>query len=445
MNCRNALSRIVLGIVGIGLVGMAASPRDATAEKPDWLTDAEKRIEACRQGDFEVTVLDAEGRPVVGAKVAAEQVRHDFLFGCNIFQWGRISDPELQEAYLRRFTDLLNYATAPFYWPSYESEQGKPNHDYTERLARWCKEHGVAVKGHPLAWNFADPRWLPDDPQEIYRLQIDRITDCVSRFRGLIDRWDVVNEATHFDREQFARRAPKMTRMWSEVGQVEFARRCFMAARSANPEAVLLINDYRTDPAYAEFIEKLVDDQGKRLYDVIGIQSHMHSGVWPNEQIRTVCERFARFGVPLHFTEMTIVSGAPGWERPRPWPTTPEGEERQAREVTRFYTMLFAEPAVEAITWWDFSDYHAWQGAPAGLVREDMSPKPAYEALLRLVKGEWWSRGEYQSDENGKIRGRVFYGEHRFTVELADGRRTEVVLHVAKGAPNVFQIRLAPQ
>ncbi|MGQ9605661.1 MAG: endo-1,4-beta-xylanase [Thermogutta sp.] len=442
MDRRNTLLRTVLRLIGVGLVGATVFARSAAAEKPDWLADAEKRIEASRKGDFEVTVLDAEGRPVAGAKVVSEQVRHDFLFGCNVFQWGRIADSELQEAYLRRFAELLNYATAPFYWPNYEPEQGKPSHDYTERLARWCKEHGIVVKGHPLAWNFADPRWLPDDPQTAFRLQLDRITDCVSRFRGLIDRWDVVNEATHFDREEFFRRAPKMTRMWSEIGQVEFARQCFLAARAANPEAVLLINDYRTDPAYANFIERLVDDQGKRLYDAIGIQSHMHSGVWSNEQIRTICERFAKFGVPIHFTETTIVSGSPGWERPRPWPTTPEGEEQQAREVVRFYTMLFAEPAVEAITWWDFSDYHAWQGAPAGLIRADMSPKPAYEALLRLVKDEWWSRGEYESDANGKVRGRVFFGEHRFSVELADGRRTEASVQVGKGLPNTFQIRL---
>ncbi len=442
MNRFVAFRWIGLGINCVCFAAGLLSTLNAAAEKPTWLRDAERRIEQCRKGDFEIAVLDAKGHPLAGVKVVSEQVRHDFLFGCNIFQWGRIPDAELQEAYLRRFRELLNYATAPFYWPSYESQQGEPNHDYTERLARWCKDHGIVVKGHPLAWNFADPAWLPDDPQEIFRLQLDRITDCVSRFRGLIDRWDVVNEATHFDREQFLQRAPKMSRMWSEIGRVEFTRRCFMAAREANSDALLLINDYRTDPPYAALIEKLVDDQGRRLYDVIGIQSHMHSGVWPNEQIRTVCERFSRFNVPLHFTETTIVSGAPGWERPRPWRTTPEGEEQQAREVVRFYTMLFAEPAVEAITWWDFSDYRAWQGAPAGLVREDMSPKPAYEALLRLVKGEWWSRGEYHTDDNGKLRGRVFYGEHRFAVELADGRRTEVVLHVAKGGPNAFQIRL---
>ena len=58
--------------------------------------------------------------------------------------------------------------------------------------------------------------------------------------------------------------------------------------------------------------------------DAIGIQSHMHGGEWPLEKAWQVCETYARFGRPLHFTELTVLSGEHGWERPRPWPTTPE-------------------------------------------------------------------------------------------------------------------------
>ena len=32
----------------------------------------------------------------------------------------------------------------------------------------------------------------------------------------------------------------------------------------------------------------------------------------------------------------------------------------------------------------------AWLGAPVGLVRADGSPKPSYDALHGLIKGEWW-------------------------------------------------------
>ena len=46
---------------------------------------------------------------------------------------------------------------------------------------------------------------------------------------------------------------------------------------------------------------------------------------------------------------------------------------------------------MKSITWWDFTD-GGWLGAPAGLLRSDQSPKPAYETLRRLVKDELWTK-----------------------------------------------------
>lgn len=71
------------------------------------------------------------------------------------------------------------------------------------------------------------------------------------------------------------------------------------------------------------------------------------------------------------------------------WPTTPEGEIRQAEETIQHYKTLFSHPLVEGITWWDISD-GGWLNAPAGLLRKDGSSKPAYDELMKLVKGEWW-------------------------------------------------------
>jgi GH35 family endo-1,4-beta-xylanase len=424
-------------------VALAAAQPSARAAAPSgdelW-AKADERIEKYRKADATVLVVDAAGKPVPEAKVAVEQTRHAFLFGSNIFLWGRAADEKAEAAYRRRFAELLNYATLGFYWPSYEPEQGKPAHEYAERVAGWCREQGVLTKGHPLAWNFADPRWLPDDTEAVRRLQLARIEDCVRRFAGLIDRWDVVNEATHFDREEFLRRAPKTSALWQKFGRSEFTVECFQHARKANPKATLLINDYRTDPPYEGLIEKLVDGNGKRVYDVIGIQSHMHGGTWPNQRIWEVCDRFARFGVPLHFTETTIVSGDRGPQGKGPWKTTPEGEKYQADEVVRFYTMLFSHPAVEAITWWDFSDYHAWQRAPAGFLRADMSPKPAFDELKKLVKGKWWTRAVLQTGPEGKASFRGILGDYTLMVTAADRKPAELKVVLGKKRPNRWTV-----
>lgn len=412
------MKRLALGIIGlVGLTGLLPA-----AEKPTEdpiLSRAEQRIRRHRMGDLEVTVKDAEGKPVPGARVRIEQIRHAFLFGCNIFMFDRFPAEAENRAYKTRFAALLNYATLPLYWASFEREREKPGYARIEEIARWCKAVGITTKGHPLVWNHraGAPGWLPRDPEEVRKLSDARVRACVGRFKGLIDIFDVVNEAADPFRPGFTNPMSDLAR---KIGIEEFTRTPFRIAREANPSATLLINDYRTGPEY-ERVVRFLRIGGKALYDVIGIQSHMHGGVWSSRRIWDVCERFARFGVPLHFTETTIVSGP---RRGRRWgPTTPEGEARQAREAVRFYTVLFSHPAVEAITWWDFCDRGAWQGAAAGFLRRDLSPKPIYGELMKRIKGAWWTRADGETDRDGRFRTRAFFGEHRVTAETAGGRK----------------------
>ena len=165
----------------------------------------------------------------------------------------------------------------------------------------------------------------------------------------------------------------------------------------------MVSGEYRSD----EFAENKYSGSvplranGQLMFDVIGIQSHMHQGMWTLAEVWRVCDMYSRLGLPIHFTETTLVSGAfLGRDDTRRdargrtlgdnelWgESTRELEDRQAALVERFYTTLFAHPAAEALTWWDFSDFNAWKRAPAGLLRKDMSPKPAYEKLRELIRG----------------------------------------------------------
>ena len=116
------------------------------------------------------------------------------------------------------------------------------------------------------------------------------------------------------------------------------------------------------------------------------------------------------------------------------WPTTPEGEERQAREVVLHYKTLLAHPAVQGITWWDLSD-GGWLNAPAGLLRRDQSCKPAYTELLKLVKGEWWyPPTRLTTDANGQFTFNGFLGEY----ELSAGDQKVIFPLKEKGETSIF-------
>jgi endo-1,4-beta-xylanase len=98
------------------------------------------------------------------------------------------------------------------------------------------------------------------------------------------------------------------------------------------------------------------------------------------------------------------------------WPTTPAGEDRQADQVVRHYRTLLSHPSVQAITYWGLSD-GGWLGAPGGFLRADGTPKPSYEALHALVKGEWWlAPTRLVTDATGRLRLRGFLGEYQLSV-----------------------------
>ncbi len=402
------------------------------------LAQTRARIEQHRKGEGTIVLRDAQGKAIRGAKVQVEQLRHDFLFGSNFFMFGHCGKPELEDQYRQRFEALLNYCTLGFYWADYERQRGKPRYEYTDQVVAWTREHGITCKGHPLVWDHpaSSPNWLPDDPKEIARLSTTRVREIISRYQGRIDIWDVVNEATHLADK------PHKTRMadWgSALGAVPYVSEHLKVARAANPQATLLVNDYRIEPAYYKILDNLRDN-GKPIFDTIGIQSHMHDGVWPLQKVWDTCDTYSQLGLPLHFTESTVVSGprkGPG----RNWgETTAEGEARQAELTAKFYTTLFAHPAVHAITWWDFSDLGAWQGAAAGWLRRDMSAKPVYDRLTSLIKGEWWTKTEGITNARGEVKVRAFFGTCRITVRSPAGQTAAKEVHWERRKKNRFEL-----
>jgi GH35 family endo-1,4-beta-xylanase len=386
------------------------------------LGSAERRIRECRTAEAELRLRDETGRPLAGARVHVELVRHAFKFGANAFRLLAEPDPARQRGYEERYAALLNYATLPFYWGAYERAPEQTGEQRLGRMAAWCAQNGIAAKGHPLVWHEVFPEWgaACTDREIVERLE-RRVRSIVSGFRDRIRIWDVVNEATVAGRFENA-----VGRWMGAQGPAACVDAALRWAREADPSATLLYNDFNVSDDLQTLVRVLLDRRSP--LDAIGIQSHMHKGVWPVERVWEVCESYAAFGLPLHWTEATVVSGrlkAPednDWHAVRrDWPSTAEGEASQAAYGEAFYTVLFSHPAVEAVTWWDFSDSGAWQGAPAGLVRADMTPKPLYERLARLVGKSWATDIQTRADESGCARARCFFGEHRLDVTDASG------------------------
>jgi len=374
--------------------------------------------------------LSHAGLPVTDQEILVQQKNHKFLFGSN---WGEstlalangeLSGKAKEQAELRseRFVQLFNQATLSFYWARFEPRRGEPQTERIRNVARWYAAHGCLLKGHPLCWHTLTADWLLEmSNQEILSAQLARIERDVADFAGLVDQWDVVNEAVIMP--IFDRYDNGITRLCKEMGRIELIRAMFDTTRAVNPQATLLLNDFDVSPAYDILIEGCLA-AGIHI-DVIGIQTHMHQGYWGVERTQSVLERFERFNLPIHFTENTILSGKLmppeivdlNDYQVSEWPSTPDGEQRQAQEVVLHYKTLLAHPSVQAITWWDLSD-GGWLNAPAGLLHKDHSPKPAYDELLKLVKGEWWlSPTKITTDAQGQFTFNGFLGDYEIFID----------------------------
>ena len=282
----------------------------STSPGPGTLAPA---IRAARTADVELTVRAVDGRLLVGREVTVAQRSHAFRFGCTGFEAIELANDEMvgvaREAIERlydRWLELFNTATLPFYWRRFEPEPGRPDTARLLRAARWFTDRGVAVKGHPLCWHTLTAPWLLDLPvEEIASAQRDRITREVAGFAGLIDAWDVLNEVVIMP--VFEKEANGITRLCQSLGRVETVRMMMDTARAANPRATLLLNDFDMSADYEHLIEDCLE--AGIVIDALGLQSHMHQGYWGVEKTLDVLERFARFGLPIHFTETTLVSG----------------------------------------------------------------------------------------------------------------------------------------
>jgi GH35 family endo-1,4-beta-xylanase len=425
---------ICLLVAAIFVLAEAWPQGSAEADKAA-LQRAQEAIERDRKGDILIVVQTEKGLPVSAVRVAAEQVSSTFRVGCNIFGFGRFSTAEENALYGKRFEEVFDFATLPFYWRGYEPQRGKPQHAYRDTVARWCKDREIAAKGHPLAWTVSSgrPRWVESlSSEESLGALKGRITDCVSYFKGLINAWDVVNEPTH-------------TRPWPGTNSTaDYVESSLKWARQANPDALLVVNEYYViqdtegkGPFY-QLVEELI--RRNAPFDAIGLQCHEPRTDWyPLDMVEKTLQTYSRLGKRIHVTEFTPTSSGKaitGSYHKGVW-----DEKAQADYAEQFFRVCFGNPAVDCIVWWDLCEAKAWLEG-GGLLRKDLTPKEVYHRIQRLVREEWRTRCVGLTGEEGNIEFRGFHGKYRLTLEK-DGMKETREFEVSPGKPTRLIVTLS--
>ncbi len=406
-------------------------------------------IERYRKGNGTIRLVDKNGTPAAGVKIRLTQKNHQFRFGANLFMLDELETDEKNETYKKAFAEVFNMATLPFYWDTLEPVRGKPRYakdspkiyrrPTPDLCIEFCERHGIEPREHALAYDQFFPKWLYDAGVEEVKRELERrYREISERYADKIRTIEVTNEMSW---------AKGKTSFYDEPDFVEW---CFKLAEKYFPKNQLCINETtaypwtdccRTTDKYYAYIEANML-KGARI-DAIGMQFHPLSGLEEEyEKTRETLnpknlyahmDLYARLGKPLQISEISVPSYS--WK--------PEDEEIQAEILENLYSIWFSHPNVEQIVYWNLVDgyAHLWDPSPekiaasrgnmrigenyhhSGLLRFDLSYKPAYHRIRELIKKRWHTETEIVTDQNGCADFRGFYGDY----EAACGTETRAV------------------
>ena len=394
--------------------------------------------ELYRKGDAAIT-FTSDGDLPENITVEIEQVGHEFKFGANLFMLDELETDEKNKIYREKFPEFFNIATIPFYWNTLEPERGKPRFSKAspkvyrrpaiDLCMEFCQENGIEPKLHCLNYDQFSPDWLKGaTDREVKLALIKRFREIGERYADRIPMIEVTNETYCL---------PKKNDFYYSDDFVEWSFREAVKHFPANEliinEAYIhweIVNARTSHNPYYQQIEKLLRDH----VPVHGIGMQFHSffpmeqeaehtikrGRYNPEHLFDTMDKFEQLNLPLQITEMTIPA----------YSSAAEDEEIQAELIERLYRIFFAQRNMEAIIYWNTVDGYAY-GSPQGdmsggenryrgaLLRFDMTEKPAYKVLRKLIKEEWHT-SLVKPAVNGRLTFRGFHGYYKLTVHAGE-------------------------
>lgn len=188
-------------------------------------------------------------------------------------------------------------------------EKGKYDFAMADRFVELGEKQGLFITGHTLIWHSQLPRWFCVDdegknlsPEALKQRMKDHITTVVSRYKGRIKGWDVVNEAILEDGSY------RKSKFYEILGE-EFIPFAFQCAQEADPDAELYYNDYNEwYPGRRATVTKLIrtlKERGIRI-DAIGMQGHFGMDSPTLDEYEETITAYAKEGVKVMVTELDL-------------------------------------------------------------------------------------------------------------------------------------------
>ena len=258
---------------------------------------------------------------------------------------------------------------------------------WADSMVAFAQRNDLAVRGHTLVWHEQLASWLTGGnytPAQADSILKDHITTVLTRYKGKVTIWDVVNEAVNEDGSLRA-----SSYWYTQLGP-DYIERAFRFARQIDPTAKLFYNDYNIEGINAkstgvyEMLKALVA-KGVPI-NGIGFQGHFIVGQLPTQaDLLANFARFAALGLEIQVTELDV--------RIR-LPATSATLAQQATDFGTMFTTCVQTPACSAVELSNTFDAETWVlttfpgfGSP-GILDETFQRKPAFSAVSKALGGK---------------------------------------------------------
>jgi len=190
-----------------------------------------------------------------------------------------------------------------------QPNEGEFFFDDADKFVAFGEENNMFIIGHCLVWHSQAPSWFFTDEKGndvskevlIERIK-NHITTIVTRYKGRVKGWDVVNEAILDDGSL------RESKFYKIIGE-DFIHLAFEFAHAADPEAELYYNDYNEwHPGKMQAIVNLVNtlkEKGIRI-DAVGMQGHMGMEYPSFEEYQAAIDAYTSAGVQVMVTEFDM-------------------------------------------------------------------------------------------------------------------------------------------
>ena len=308
---------------------------------------------------------------------------------------GDMADGAYGETLARQFNSLTPENAGKWGCLMSSGERGAPYSWGTlDAMVDFAAEHNMEVRGHVLAWHSQAPAWIYEDDVQADELRAairEHIITVVGRYKGRIQRWDVVNEAIEDDAT--IRKSPMSRLLGGDTGY-EWIADCFAWAHEADPDCQLIYNDYSVvhvcpkSTCMFAMVKDLVERRGAPIH-AVGFQSHLrHGGIDVGSFLLNVA-RFGSLGLHVNVSELDVNMRY----MPPDTPVEAKLQQQGAAYATVMNACLACRPVVDGLTCWGFTDKFSWITPPAdspnpigGLpFDEEYRPKPAFVGLVQAL------------------------------------------------------------